>query len=91
MRDWCNDEQTEFTNRQICSINGFKLRTRPRYVSSQPAINRLFFIPTFAVVSFFNKFNAILLNTAILEAALPSFERHWSSLNDTSNHQCNEW
>ncbi len=29
MDGWCNDEQKEFTNRQICSINGFKLRTRP--------------------------------------------------------------
>lgn len=29
MRNWCNDEQKEFTNRQICSINSFKLRTRP--------------------------------------------------------------
>ena len=31
MRDWRNDEQKEFTNRQICSINGFKLRTRPSH------------------------------------------------------------
>jgi len=29
MRGRCNDEQKEFTNRQMCSINGFKLRTRP--------------------------------------------------------------
>lgn len=59
-----------------------------RYVSSQPAINRLFFIPTFAVVSFFNKFSAILLNTVILAAALPSFAPQSTAQNTiNANHR----
>lgn len=69
------DENT-FGGQGDCTISHFPSSTFSRYVSSQPAVRRLFLMPTLAVVSRFNRLNAVRRRLLKLASAWRFRMRH---------------